>query len=513
MIELSDWGDVERLIANRTPESPSLEYKRQIDLATDSQRAEVLKDLSGIGNGGGGLIVYGIAEDPANSELPGEVFPMTDRGLSGVLEDIVRSGIRPPLLMTLSLVEGADGFVLVADVHRSPLGPYMVETYGERRYFTRQGTRTVPMSEQQVRDAYALSARGREGRDELWDAFQLRGPPPTDNPWLTVVGLPEEPLADIFDPSAIQLDSLRPESVIEALRPHAEDADLSTALNYATIWAHGVYSDRFPRDDGPPTSMFRFYRNGAVFWSVERYQVISTWSTLRALNADLAFLGWLWKRFDPRTLVEVEARLDNLATAKVDDPSIFSTTGKREAKQPSHAPPARVILRREFVPSALGQASVRHSFVRDFSDRLQAAFNFQASPHMFTRGWLYNDQGFLSHSISGSGVWDVEGKQHASVDEGGVIRSISEGSVVGWFDEGLILSEEGDVVAALELATNAGLPDDFALQRVVADPRPKVPGGDPGVPGPVVDPSLPTPSATRKWAQQPLISRLHRDVF
>jgi predicted HTH transcriptional regulator len=96
---------------------------------------EAVKDLSGMANGGGGVVIFGVGEDPENEGVPSSIRPLTDRGLVGRLEDIARTTVSPPLLMDLSQLEGEGGFVLVVEVLRSPLGPHMIEAYGDRRYY------------------------------------------------------------------------------------------------------------------------------------------------------------------------------------------------------------------------------------------------------------------------------------------------------------------------------------------------------------------------------------------
>lgn len=45
---------VERLIQERLPESDGLEYKERLELDTQSRKKDLLRDLAGMGNGGGG---------------------------------------------------------------------------------------------------------------------------------------------------------------------------------------------------------------------------------------------------------------------------------------------------------------------------------------------------------------------------------------------------------------------------------------------------------------------------
>ncbi|MHB8290526.1 MAG: AlbA family DNA-binding domain-containing protein [Acidimicrobiales bacterium] len=163
---------VRRLVDNNIPESSSLEYKSQLTLATKDQKLELLKDLTGMANGGGGTVVYGVTEHPKTSSAQ-SLTPLPAPSITGVIEDIVRAGIHPPLLMSSMVFETDGGWIVAIDVEPSPLGPYMVEAYGEQRYHRRSGTRVHPMSEQEVRDAYALAQRSSGLRSQVWMEHSL----------------------------------------------------------------------------------------------------------------------------------------------------------------------------------------------------------------------------------------------------------------------------------------------------------------------------------------------------
>jgi schlafen family protein len=246
---IRDWEAVERHVQGRIPETPALEYKQELHLDPRSQRREVLKDITGMGNGGGGLVVYGIAETADGDGVPSETTPLTDQRLIGRLEDIIRSGVSPPLLYELSTIDApAGGYVLVIDVQRSPLGPYMVQSRGDFGYYRRHGTRTGPMSETEVRDAYSLAARQIEQRGALWDDFGLPARPGSLGPWLIVSAVPREPLVDHLDPTTTDASAF---ALPDDLRPrlHFELAGIIGLASSLRLWADGFYAER-QRHDG-----------------------------------------------------------------------------------------------------------------------------------------------------------------------------------------------------------------------------------------------------------------------
>jgi predicted HTH transcriptional regulator len=193
---LVTWSsEVSRFISTSVDESRVLEFKREIALHDRTAKIETLKDLTGMANGGGGLVVFGIDEVTHidGRVTSGGALPIGDRSIPGQLMDIIRDTVFPPLLVELHEVDIESGYVLVAELFASPLGPYMVEGFGQHRFFSRSGRSTVPMSEQQVRDRYALALRAREHRQEVWAAHGMPMKQ-AHGPWLGVSMVPEEPL-------------------------------------------------------------------------------------------------------------------------------------------------------------------------------------------------------------------------------------------------------------------------------------------------------------------------------
>jgi len=200
------------LVADAIPESQILEYKSALSLETRRERAELLKDLTGIGNGGGGSVLFGVDEDDEGNGTAKALTPLTDPTIEGRMENIVRAGVQPPLLYEIRRIEVAGGFVLEVVVESSPLGPNMVTLYSdtEGRYFKRHGRRVDQMSEQEVRDAYALALRAAEHRPELW---REHGLPLVigGSAEFCVSALPFEPLPELLDLRQVTTGEIRPQ--------------------------------------------------------------------------------------------------------------------------------------------------------------------------------------------------------------------------------------------------------------------------------------------------------------
>lgn len=502
-MNLQTADDLRRLIERQIPESPSLEFKAELSLGPRGERVEVLKDLSGMGNGGGGTLIFGLSEDPERDGVPAALAPLTDVRLVGALEDIARSAIRPTLLYEMETIRlDGDGFALVVRLRRSPLGPYMVESYGERRFYVRHGTRTAPMTEQEVSDAYALAARARESRAATWEARAMPLDPPSDQPWLTVAAVPEEPLSEVFDPADVDLNGLRPSAGARIHPAHLRYAGVEEATQRLTIWADGVYGDSTLGEDRPPRSLLRLHRDGSALVADGHPQRVGMSSIIRGLNAQLGYLAWLWRNHAVvRTGLEVDLRLENLPAARVDEPDSFHDE-VREPKQPVAGPTPKVVLRQVLLAADLARPSFRHRLLLQFATRLYQAFSFPKPMVLFRWGHLYDQKGPLHLSIAGRGVYNDDGNEIAQVDDRGGILNHG-GYVVAYFTEGVVVDLGGSAIGALELAPGLALPDDYFPAKLYDDPRFKTPGGRVGSATPARHQENPPPP-TGKWSGESL---------
>jgi hypothetical protein len=502
-MEIETLEQVEALVSRRIPEGPSLEYKQDLPLMQKSGRVEALKDLSGIGNGGGGTLVYGIEEDEEQEGIPVAIRPLTDRGLVGVLEDVVRSSVRPPLLMTHRVLEHQEGFLLVIEILRSPLGPYMVEAYGQQRYFVRIGTRTAPMGEQQVRDAYLLAARGRERRAEVWREHDLpiralSG----ESSSLTLSALPEEPLTEVLDPGLIPLNEFQYPVEMQALA-ELGSFDKVAAVENLRIWAQGIFGVA-TYGNRPPEAVLRIHRDGAMGLATRPSNRLPLYQIPRALNAQLVYFAWIWKKLGLRTPIELQVQVQNLNEAQVE---VGLMPQQRMVRTPPGVHRPAIELVSEFLPWELLRASIRHTFVHDFGNRLVQAFGYDKATLPFVAGWLYGPDGNgLGLSIAGGGVWDGVGDQKGLLyDSGRITNYYRNEMTVGYFVDGVVIDEEGRAMAALELASGIGLPDDFLLMQPTDDPRYRA--ANPGSPIPE-DEKVTVPDPIGEWSDLSLLELL-----
>lgn len=176
-----DWK--ERLPDNRNPKAPE----------------EFVKDVAAMVNGGGGMIVYGVAEDRASSAAK-EIVPVdawTD-AIERKLRGWAYSLIQPPVhgLEFTSLEEtGNDSRVVVLTVPASLETPHFAMKDDALRAPRRYGAQTVFMSERDIEQAYRT--RFEDRRNNARNLSDLLEQTTTgvgeDGVWLAAAARPASP--------------------------------------------------------------------------------------------------------------------------------------------------------------------------------------------------------------------------------------------------------------------------------------------------------------------------------
>lgn len=497
--------DVVRFGSTPVEESRVLEFKRELAIDKKAERAETLKDLTAMGNGGGGVVVFGVDEQrhPDGRVTSNRLCPLTDRSLQDRLHDIVRDAVFPPLLVEYTPVEVAGGYVLVVEVLASALGPYMVESYGEHRYYTRSGRSSHVMAEAQVRAAYTLALRSRDRRAEVWaeHGMPLRT---SRSPWLSASLVPTEPLIARFIPSLVRSVTL-PEQVRQVLR----FSPLLAVHDRLGVFADGIFGyDGDHRDSA--TTAIRIHADGAVACGRQVVGSPDIATITRQMNDLLFYVSVITEWIGTPTTVEVELRLDKasqLAVGVIHPPAVIE---QRALQQPVGMNVIDLSVNRESLPRNLSDAATRHQLVHAFHQHLCAGYGEPAGESMFNVGPLYNADGQpIDVAVAGYRMWS----QQPRLDD---IVLYTDGTLViqhnnqlfAHLVDGALLTEDGDTIAVTELALGQGCPTGFT---VAVDPNhqpPSVPD-EPGAPfEPHAARSAPTP--TRRWAGETFHDRLAR---
>jgi hypothetical protein len=306
-----------------------------------------------LGNGGGGSIIFGMDEENTTS-IAKELTPLPSAAIVGQIEDIVRAAVHPPLIWSHSTFEIDEGCIVVADIEPSTLGPYMIDAYHEARYYKRSGTRVHPMSEQEVRDAYAIALRATERRDQLWASHMLPISLKPQEPWLVVSALPLEPLRELFHASEIDISRFVDPPPLATYLSHT---GLPLVLAGLRHWRDGLASDD-RTNNHEPGCILRLHRDGAAGIARQWTSDIRVDWVARAMNAFVLYLAWFWDEFSLSRPVELELSVIGMADATMSTHA--STTSPVSVVQPAGVRVNDVAITEEVPPSELLRAPIRH---------------------------------------------------------------------------------------------------------------------------------------------------------
>jgi hypothetical protein len=186
---------INQVVATGGAEAADLDFKVSLYGRADRDRHELCKDIAGMRNHRGGLIILGVSdEDGIAVAAPG--VALSDGESSRMLQ-IVAAGTAPYAEFEIETLPGPapdHGFyVLVAPP--SPLRPHAVVAGDALKYPRRNGTVTRWLSEVEVADLYRDRFRGQTTQLDRLERIgseaidQLS----SDRPWLVVASVPNQP--------------------------------------------------------------------------------------------------------------------------------------------------------------------------------------------------------------------------------------------------------------------------------------------------------------------------------
>jgi hypothetical protein len=238
------------LVSLRIKESPNLEYKLKLNIASETEKRELCKDLSALANSQGGHILFGIKEtngDPIS--VDGIQY---DDTIGTRLRQIITTGISPRMQnvreKSVSLKNGKRVLILKIE----PDGYLHQVKYGDNRYHRREGTITITMESADVetffhRDGQASSylremdsiigpLRSKIGKYQYYEPIHVT--PENENEaslfWENIKKnkyLAPKDLGDLIERYLMVLDVQRKEirrmryEINEMIRPHGEAAN------------------------------------------------------------------------------------------------------------------------------------------------------------------------------------------------------------------------------------------------------------------------------------------------
>lgn len=181
-----DLAFVQHVIDSALPEDQGLEYKRNRPKPiTDPEVSkkvktdpfeEFAKDVAAMANASGGVLLYGVAEDPATKKpllapICDEPYDHANVQLQGVLDSLIE-----PRLMGMQFYEVpvSGGYVLGLVVPSSFAGPHWNGKPGRRRFSIRRGAQVSEYTYQELRAAFDRNASAAT-RARRWITERLAG--------------------------------------------------------------------------------------------------------------------------------------------------------------------------------------------------------------------------------------------------------------------------------------------------------------------------------------------------
>ena len=149
---------LQALIAERTPENKTLEYKGRVPDKTDREIENVSKTVCAFANTAGGRIVLGMETDDdglptALKGIATEELDHRKQWLENRLRDLVQPVVPAMDIETVDI--GNDEHVLVIDVAESWVGPHWYKT--NKRFYRRRSEGNKDLEIGEVRSAFATS--------------------------------------------------------------------------------------------------------------------------------------------------------------------------------------------------------------------------------------------------------------------------------------------------------------------------------------------------------------------
>lgn len=155
--------DIRFLVENRVPENPHLDYKESPYGRTQQDQREMLRDITGMANSGGGYLIIGIREDHASRAGALTPFPEAHRHAQAINQrclDGIRDRIEG-LEVAVYETEFSQGIIVIR-VPASNQRPHMVTLHKRTDFFRRYGTDKRPMTIGEIREMILSRPRFRQ---------------------------------------------------------------------------------------------------------------------------------------------------------------------------------------------------------------------------------------------------------------------------------------------------------------------------------------------------------------
>lgn len=140
---LTSLDDINALIADAHHESETVEYKQASVPFSNTQKDEIVKDVSAMANSSGGTIIYGVATDPSVKTKPVRIEAIDVKNIES-FSRVVNSSIQPRIEgIQQRAIPPDNPQVLVVYVPQSRKSPH--QSSADKKYYHRSGIESIPM--------------------------------------------------------------------------------------------------------------------------------------------------------------------------------------------------------------------------------------------------------------------------------------------------------------------------------------------------------------------------------
>lgn len=165
-------GLLKELLASAASESETLEFKQELPPTKEHvDKGKFAKDVVGMANASGGIILYGIAEV---NNCASKIVPITAESYDLAarrLQETLAANVEPKeIRVRFHEIKVDGGYVLQATVQRSYAGPHRVLTQGRPQslFHIRSNTQVRELTHRELRDAFL----GREHAEAAFRAWR-----------------------------------------------------------------------------------------------------------------------------------------------------------------------------------------------------------------------------------------------------------------------------------------------------------------------------------------------------
>lgn len=315
-------ADLSALVEARTPESRTLEYKRDLPGTDDASKKEFLADVSAFANTAGGVLLFGVEVDREDKAVPKRVVGVGDDDLDPVvlrLTNILNDGASPSLASHVSLhvvpVPDAGAPVLALGVQRSLAAPHRVIAGRSNRFYRRSDGGKYEPDVAELRRMF-LDAQHPFADAEAFRLERLRRTQAREI----------RPDAAVPHPCFVHVLPLGRLDRLLDLRPHASALNTAVPPLGVNNWDYGYNADgywAFRRESAAGSGALRAYTQWFRFGGAELFTADSVSTPTSVVpNAAPTFQGPALVGELRRTLPKV---LDALTTRLgVDPPFVVS---------------------------------------------------------------------------------------------------------------------------------------------------------------------------------------------